>query len=193
MLQKGLNVYVMIAIFMGAILMTATLQASGADDPAHHGGGGGGSMLKAKGRIAAVDVAGSSVTISDNRTGALVQVFADASTEIRKNNIKNAAVADLTVGDRVEARYDAASFVAKEIRAKSAKVEGTLTMVDLAANTVTITPLGGTPVVLNVTPATKIERNEIHVTLGQLVVGDAAEAKFDATTMNASKIETTGL
>ena len=192
-LLKGLTLTAVFAVLMFT-LTTAALATGIADD---HGGGGGrshgGSELKTKGSIAAIDLGAGSVTVSDRRTGALVTVFADASTEIRKNGNKNALLSDLAIGDRVDARYDRTSFLARRIDAKSAKVEGVLTAVDLGAGTVTITPLGGSPVVLNVTAGTKIERNEIHVPLSALQIGDAAEAKFDATTMIATKVETTGI
>lgn len=196
MLQKKIT-GVLVAIMMSAILFTssAMVLATGNDDHGGGGGGGGqgkGGRLKAKGSITAVDLGTASVTISDKRTGQLVTVITDSNTRIRKDSNKNATLADLLVGDRADARYDA-NFLASEISAKSAKIEGTLTAVDLGASTITITPLGGGPVVLNVTSATKIQRNELHVPLSALKVGDAAEARFDATTMNASKVETSGL
>ena len=194
-LLKGFTIVAVFAALMFA-MAPAVLASHGADDQGGDTSGGsghGGSEMKAKGSIAAIDLAAGSITVSDKRTGALITILADSSTEIRKNNNHNALLSDLAIGDRVDARFDRTTFVARRIVAKSAKVEGTLTAVDLAANTVTITPLGGSPVVLNVTAATKIERNEMHVSLSALVIGDAAEAKFDATTMNASKVETTGL
>ena len=191
---KGLSLIVVFAAIM-LLMAPANILATGNDDHGGGGGGqgGGGSIAKAKGSIAAMDLAAGSLTISDRRTGQLVTVTADASTQIRKNNDKNALLSDLAVGDRAEVRFDSTSFLAISIRAKSAKVEGLLTAVDLSASTVTITPLGGSPVALNVTAATKIQRNEIHVPLSALVVGDAAEARFDASTMTASKLETTGI
>lgn len=194
MIQKKF-VGVLIAIITSAILFTssAMVLATGHDD---HGGGGGGQgkggRLKAKGTITSVDQGASSVTISDRRTGQLVTVTTDSNTRIRKDKNDSATLADLAIADRADARYDA-SLLASEITAKGGKIEGTLTAVDLGASTITITPLGGSPVMLSVTTTTKVERNELHVSLSDLKVGDAAEARFDAATMNASKVETSGL
>src|SRR5262245_27244175 len=145
MLQKKL-MRMLIAVMVSAILFTSSGMAI-----ADHGGGGGGGgkghggRLKAKGTITSIDLGASSVTISDRRTGQLVTVFADSNTQIRKDDNHNATLADLAVGDRAEARYDA-NFLASEIKAKGGKIEGTLTAIDLGNSTVTITPLGGTPV-----------------------------------------------
>jgi len=158
----------------------------GSEDHGGHGGGNG-HEAKAKGFIAAVDVNAGTITVSDRKNG-LVTVGVDSSTEIRKNGNKNATISDLTIGDRVDARYDPTTLIANRVRVKSAKVEGVLTAVDLGNSTVTITPSGGSPITLFVTADTKIERNEEHVTLADLQVGDLAEARFDGNT--AIKIET---
>ncbi len=73
---------------------------------------------------------------------------------------------------------------------KKNEVEGTLTAVNKTANTVVITPRRGAAVTLNVTAATKIERNDKKAVLADLVVGDHVEAKFDPATKNALKLET---
>ncbi|MGC8840226.1 MAG: DUF5666 domain-containing protein [Candidatus Sumerlaeaceae bacterium] len=69
------------------------------------------------------------------------------------------------------------------------RIKGTLSGVDLTNSTITVTPNFGSPVTLNVTPATQIKRNGVAATLGDLVVGDRIEAKYDAATRNAIKIE----
>jgi Domain of unknown function (DUF5666) len=161
-------------------------QGPGGDDK---GGGNSGHESKAKGFIAAVDVNANTITVSDKKKG-LITIGVDSSTEIRKNGNKNATLADLMIGDRVDARYDGTTLIARRVRVKSAKVEGVLTAVDLQNNSITITPSGGAPVQLFVTADTKIERNEKHVTLADLQIGDQAEATFNGNT--ASKVETTG-
>ena len=70
-----------------------------------------------------------------------------------------------------------------------AKVEGKITAVDATAGTVTVTRRKGTSVTVNVTADTKIEVDEAHATLADLAVGMFGEAKYDATTLNAAKIE----
>ncbi len=69
------------------------------------------------------------------------------------------------------------------------KIKGTLSAVDLVNSTVTVTPQFGSPATLNVTPATQIKRNGLAATLSDLVLGDRIEAKYDAATLNAIKIE----
>lgn len=142
-------------------------------------------------------VGASSITIAPEKGGAEVTLSVDASTVIRRNKMP-ATLADLQVGDKVEARYDPATMIAVKIEAKSvvagppptglAKVEGRLTAV--GASSVTIAPeKGGPEVTLNVDASTFIERDHMPATLADLQVGDKVEAKYDPATMVATKIE----
>jgi hypothetical protein len=71
-----------------------------------------------------------------------------------------------------------------------ARVEGTLTA--KTATTVTITRLSGSSVTVSVNGSTNIERNDIHTTLAGLRIGDRAEARYDPTTLLATKVESVG-
>jgi hypothetical protein len=71
------------------------------------------------------------------------------------------------------------------------RLEGTLAAVDLAAGTVTVTAKSGSSFVVQVTPATKIERNDAHAALADLVVGDRVEVRFDSLG-TATKLEAEG-
>lgn len=70
------------------------------------------------------------------------------------------------------------------------KVEGTITAV--GASSVTIQARSGGQVTVGVTAATKIERNDRHVSLSAFKVGDRGEALFNPTTKVASKVEAVG-
>jgi len=143
------------------------------------------------GTIEAVDAAASTLTVASEEGGNSVTLTADANTVITRNHV-TATLADLMVGDKVEARYDSATMLASKIDAESedGEMHGTVSAVDTAANTVTITPEGGgEDVVLTVSESTVIKRDDTVITLADLVVGDLVEAKYDTVTMIASKIE----
>lgn len=70
------------------------------------------------------------------------------------------------------------------------KVEGTITMVDITANTVTIKTRRGT-VQVTVTINTKIERNDSRATLADFRLGDRGQAVYVPGGV-ASKLEATG-
>jgi small nuclear ribonucleoprotein (snRNP)-like protein len=144
-----------------------------------------------KGVIAAVDTTASTVTITPSKGGADVTLTVDASTLIKRNG-KSAALADLLVGDKVEAKYNPVTMLASKIEVKSSysELKGKIAAVDTTANTVTITPSkGGADVTLNVDSSTIIKKNDVTITLADLVVGDMVEAKYSPATMLAAKIE----
>ena len=157
----------------------------------------GGSKGEVSGTISAVGAG--SLTITPKKGGAAITVTVDASTRIRRGG-KTAMLSDLLVGERVEAKYDKTSFIASRIedKAKVAKsdskkgeIKGAISAITLGTGTVTITPSkGGADVVLMIDSSTRFERGVLHITLADLVVGDKVEAKFNPTTMLASKIET---
>jgi hypothetical protein len=156
-------------------------------------------LAKVEGTLTAVG--GSSVTIAPEKGGPEVTLTVDASTIIQRNKMP-AALADLQVGDKVEAKYDPTTMIAIKIEAKSAmatpppspglaKVEGRLTAVN--GSSVTIAPKkGGAAITLSVDASTVIERDHMPITLADLRVGDKVEAKYDPATMVATKIEVEG-
>jgi hypothetical protein len=150
-----------------------------------------GSSAKAKGPITAIDLNANSVTISDKKSG-LVTVFVDGSTVIEKNS-QSATLADLQIGDRADARYNGNTFVANRLKVKGPEIKGTITAIDLGANTITITPDCGTPLILNITVTTEIERNNVDATIVELQIGDFAEVKYDPATNNAFDVDAFGL
>ncbi len=75
---------------------------------------------------------------------------------------------------------------------KAGRAEGTISAVNLTTSTVGITTQQGTVVQVKVTSATKIERNGRRVPLSGLRIGDRGQARFDAATSIATKVESVG-
>ncbi|MBX9581911.1 MAG: hypothetical protein K2X87_16525 [Gemmataceae bacterium] len=71
------------------------------------------------------------------------------------------------------------------------KIEGTVSAVNAAGSTVTITTRSG-PVVVTVGPATKVERNDRPATLAAFKVGDRGQAIIPTAGGPAVKVEATG-
>ena len=152
------------------------------------------SQYEIHGTVEAVDTAASTLTVASEEGGTSVVLNVDANTVITRNGAA-VSLADLLVGDKVEAKYDSATMLASKIEAEAedGEVHGTIAAVDTAASTVTITPNDGSAdLVLNVTESTVIKRDDAVVTLADLVVGDPVEAKYDTASMVASKIEVEG-
>ncbi len=144
------------------------------------------------GTIAAVNIAGNTVTVTPELGGADVVLKIALSTVIKRAD-KVVALGALQVGDRVEAKYDSLTMIASVIESESegGEVHGTIAAVDTVASTVTITPeLGGADVVLNINLSTVILRNDVPAALADLLAGDKVEAKYDSATMIASLIKT---
>ena len=181
-------------VFAFVFVMMALVTAFGVITPqeasAKGGNGGGNNKGRARGAITAVDTSLNTVTITD-RNGGSVTLNVTSATEIRKDS-RRTNISALAFGDSVDARYDTTTMNAQRIDAKSPKVEGTITAVDLGAQSVTIQPLSGAAVTVFATALTKIERNDLHATLADFQVGDRGEARYNAATMQASKIEATG-
>lgn len=179
---------------VASVALVATLLVSGAQ-LAQAGSKG----AEVEGTLSAIDVAGLKITIT-NKAGVATVAVVNAATKIERNG-KKATIDSLVVGERAEAKLDATGIALKlEVKSASAappaggatkpkEVEGTLSAVDLIAKTATIKTKAGTEVVVTVLDTTKIERNDKKATLDQLIVGEKAEAKFDAAG-NASKLET---
>ncbi|MBI5354243.1 MAG: hypothetical protein HZB50_16490 [Chloroflexi bacterium] len=145
--------------------------------------------LEVEGVIAAV--ATDSVTITPKKGGADVTVLVDATTSITRSG-KPALLTDLLVGDKVEAKYDRITFLASKIKAKAKpvnlEVEGVIAAVGV--DSLTITPKkGGADVTVLVDVSTRIKRGGKPALLTDLLVGERVEAKYNTTTMIASKID----
>ena len=141
------------------------------------------------GTVEAVDTTASTITIASEEGGDSVTLNVDSTTVIERNGVP-ATLADLVVGDKVEATYDSATMLASSIKTdvENSDFTGTISAVDLTASTVTVTPDGGgADVVLNVVASTVILSNDTVIALSDLKVGDSVEAEYDSATLIASK------
>ncbi|TAH49958.1 MAG: hypothetical protein EYC68_15405 [Chloroflexota bacterium] len=150
------------------------------------------------GTVSAVDAAAGTITIAPTNGGS-VTLTVKSSTEIEVND-KHASLEDVQVGMPVKAEYDSMTLIATEIEAGSDddnddddgdhELKGTVAAVNVAAQTVTITPnSGGSDVTLNVTAGTEIEINDEDATLAEITVGAEIKAEYDPATLNAHELE----
>jgi len=155
--------------------------------------------VEINGVITALDAAGG-ITIAP-AVGAPVALTVNSSTEIQVDDAP-AALTDLAVGMTVEAEYDAATWIAQEIEADDdadddddddanyQELEGVVTAVNLAAQTVTITPEGGgSAVTLNVTAETDIEINDVDATLAEIPIGAEADVTYNTLDLNVHELD----
>ena len=146
-------------------------------------------LAELSGLVSAVDTTGGtlSVTIKNSSTPVVLKV--DPTTVITRNGAA-ATLADIQLGDRVRAKYNLVTLLATKISAQLnlVDIKGTISAVDTTANTVSVTPKKGSPVVLNVDPNTVIMRNGAAATLADLLVADRVQAKYNPVTLLAAKI-----
>jgi hypothetical protein len=152
-------------------------------------------LAHVEGTISIVDTSGSTVSITPKQGGPDVMLKVDSTTMIKRNH-QPAALADLQVGDSVEARYNPGSMLAVVIDVETGKksdltaLMGKISIVDTTGNTVSITPSqGGPDVMLKVDSTTKIELNDKPATLADLKVGDMVNTRYDPSSMLAASIE----
>jgi hypothetical protein len=148
-------------------------------------------LAQIQGVISAVDTGALTLTVKPI-SGDEVVLSVNPSTVIKRQDAP-ATLADLLVGDLVQAKYDATSKVAASVSARPApdiaEVHGTISAVDAAAGTVTLTPKdGGADIVLSVNGETKILLNLKPATLADLHNGDFAEAVYSPATLTARGI-----
>lgn len=141
-------------------------------------------------------IADPDVTITPQHGPAVVvHVVATTIIELHDHGTETAGtIADLAVGQHAESHFDPATNNAMRIDARvagghSLSVQGTVTAVDAAASTLTITPRTGNPVDLTTDSNTRISLDDAPATLGEIPVGTKAHARYDGTTLVASEIE----
>ncbi len=142
-------------------------------------------------------IADPDVTITPARGDAVVvHVVASTMIELHDHGTETAGtLADLAVGQRAESHYDPASHNALRIDAQAAQggealqIAGTVTAVDAGASSLTITPRAGTAATLTTDANTRISLNEAAATLADIPVGARAHARYDGSTLVASRIE----
>jgi hypothetical protein len=143
-----------------------------------------------KGTISAVDTGAGTLSVTPKGGGADVVLKVDGTTKIFRNGA-TVSLSALQPGDRVEAKYYAASLLAINIMAwpNLVMVKGNIKVMDTGAGTLTVTPKGGgADVVLKVDSTTQILRNNTAASLADLQVGDRLLAKYNAVTFLADSI-----
>ncbi len=172
-------------------------------------GNSGSNAVAVQGTIAAISATANTVTVRD-RAGQLTTVQSGVGTKIERNNA-TATLASLVIGDSVEAKISA-NGIAIQIEAvavttppvvpptvppapsgttnaaANSKIEGRITAIDVAGNSVTIRVQSGTSFIVRAVATTKIERNDNHSTLAAFQVGDFGEAEVGSDGF-ATKIE----
>lgn len=156
-------------------------------------------LVKVEGTLTALS--DTSATIRTSK-GVDVQFAITATTVLEKNGV-HVDLSAFTLGERAEAKFDAVTRNAFKLEAGedgndngggnqngSSQVEGLIT--EVTANSISIRQQNGTIVTVLVDSNTKIERNDLHVLLSAFQVGDRGEARFDSTSMIASKVEAVG-
>lgn len=129
-------------------------------------------------------------------------VPAGANTRITRNG-KASSLSSITLNDHAVVHFKSGSNLssddqgededAEDIQCEGPDeedVEGTISSVDVNANTVTIhSEDDGSDVTVNVTPETEIEVDGEDATIVNLLAGQRVEAEFDHATFNAFRIE----
>lgn len=146
----------------------------------------------AEGVITAIDAGNHTVTITTEEEGHIVlQVTPDTRIEIE--DVDGAVFGDLEVGQQVKVKYDASSLEALEIEVKEGEeedVEGIITAIDTGDHMVTITTEEDGDIVLQVTPDTKIEIEDVdEAVFEDLEYGLQVKVKYDAVNLEALEIE----
>jgi hypothetical protein len=147
-------------------------------------------LVGLSGVISAIDPLGSTLSVTPKKGGPDLVLKVDPTTVIKRNG-KPATLADLQLGDRVEARYNPVTMLAANISARLNLValSGVVSAVDPLGSTLSVTPKkGGPDVVLKVDSTTIIKRNGITATLADMLVTDRVEAKYNPVTMLAAWI-----
>lgn len=158
--------------------------------------GDGPETAEVEGTISAIE--GNSVTITPENGASDVALIVDESVMIEIDG-EPATLADLYVGQGVEAYYDPATLIAFSIEAEAddeefekddAQLQGTIAQVDLVNFTLTVTPAGGgVDITLRVSACTEIEVNGEEATLAEVQVGMPVEVEYDADTLLVEEIE----
>jgi hypothetical protein len=141
-------------------------------------------------------IVGSNVTITPDDGSPAVTIVVGTTTLIEVNDATG-TLADLVVGQAVDAEYDPTTFAAFSIDVngedEEAEIEGTVAAIDTTAGTVTITPSGGgANVTLTVNAGTEVDVNDEGGTLADIQVGMPIKAEYDAVTLLAAEIEAGG-
>lgn len=159
---------------------TANSQAVSIDDTV--------SAYEIHGTVESVDTVANTIVVASEEGGSSVKLNVAASTVILRNHVA-ATLADLVVGDKVEAKYNSATMLASLIKTEVEDGDLTGSVVAVTANSVTVHPASGANVVLKVVASTVFLGEDVVIDITNLRIGDLVEAEYDSTTLVASKIE----
>ena len=150
-------------------------------------------FARAEGTIKSVDAGNITIATKDNHD---ITLIITQNTTIIQKTAGTVNAVSLQVGHRVEAKYDAATLQALQIKVDFLKVsnqyiqlEGTIQSVGTDNTTITVTSKKQGDITLTVTPATLISLNsQGMVSFSSLKAGQKVTIKYDSTNMQAAKI-----
>ncbi|MBI4336358.1 MAG: hypothetical protein HY683_00815 [Chloroflexi bacterium] len=142
---------------------------------------------KAEGTIQTVDSAKGELTLT-LANGATLTLTLDNGTRIEVND-KAATVADLRTNAVVQVEYNTQTSVAQQVEAETrAEVRGSITAVDGALGTITVTTKSGQQVVLKISDTTRVKVRGLLFGLLGLRAGMTVEAAYDVATGDALEV-----
>lgn len=139
------------------------------------------------------DLGADSIVITTEKRGDIT-LEVTPETVIRIEDEGTVDFADLQVSQYVEAKYDVTSLEALKLEVdideEEGEVEGIITAIDGANQTVTITAEEEGDITLQVTPDTRIRiEDKGTAAFADLAVGQQVEAEYDESSMDALKIK----
>ncbi len=172
-------------------------------------GNNGNAAVSVEGTITAISATANTVTVRESASK-FTTVQSGVGTKIERNDVRT-TLANLVIGDTIEAKISA-NGIAIQIEAvavtsppvvpptvppapsgtsnapANSKIEGRITAIDIAGNSVTIRVQSGASFIVRAVSTTKIERNDNHTSLAAFQVGDFGEAEIGSDGF-ATKIE----
>ena len=147
-------------------------------------------LVELKGTLTDTDTLAGTLTVYVTKTGATVVLSTNGATAIYNYGVVS-TLANLAIGDAIEARYNPITLLANRVDAKLniASLSGTLTAVDLIDGKLSVLGSNGATTVLTVTDATVIKRLGYLVTLADLQDKDRVEVKYNPYTGVVSMID----
>ena len=148
---------------------------------------------KVEGPITALDAGARTLSVEAGN-GETITLSITAQTEFEGEDGVGEDFASLSVGLRVEAKYDIETLdvlnleVEGDDKDDDDEIKGTIVAIDLAATTFTIAARDGTEHTYGVGPPTRIE-DDGDITFGDLGIGDFVQVKYVPATLVALKIE----
>lgn len=146
---------------------------------------------KTRGDFAGFDPSDNSLILSTKH--GFVTLAVDAASEISRNG-EFARAEDLSVGERLEVRYDRQRMVVLTIRTDLGAAAGFITSLQISMDfreqyLVAITPEAAKPALLVLSPQAAITRDGVAVRPSALQIGDRASAVYDPTALDVIRLD----